>query len=142
MLNEDKIKQMTEIATFEKKEGKWIFPLQKYFKEDYVSRHVFSAFFGYSLCYVLCVMIWALYHIDSLLNASAIEDMVSLAWKVGILYFAGLVVYLGITAAVYKKRYEYGARGMKLYLSKLRRLDRRYDIQEKAKTLEKGGRRL
>ena len=45
MLNEEKIKLMTGIAMFEKKEGKKIFPLNRYFKSDYISSHLMAAFF-------------------------------------------------------------------------------------------------
>ena len=36
MLNEEKVRYMTELAIFEKNEGKKIFPINRYFKKDYV----------------------------------------------------------------------------------------------------------
>ena len=44
MLNEDKIKLMTGIALFEKREGKHIFPANRYFRSDYISGRI-PAFF-------------------------------------------------------------------------------------------------
>ena len=43
MLNEDKIKLMTSMAMFEKKNGKAMNAGKNYFKSDYVSRQISTA---------------------------------------------------------------------------------------------------
>ena len=48
MLNEDKIKLMTDISFYEKKVRKSVFPADKYFKKDYVSRNMIVSFFRYT----------------------------------------------------------------------------------------------
>ena len=73
MLNEEKIKLMTGIAMFEKKEGKKIFPLNRYFKSDYISSHLLGAFFGYTLCSGLIAVLWGLYHLEQLLNSLQVD---------------------------------------------------------------------
>lgn len=45
MLNEEKIRLMTEIAMFEKKKGKQVFPYHKYFKSDYIGSRIMRSFF-------------------------------------------------------------------------------------------------
>lgn len=44
MLNEDKIKLMTSMAMFEKKNGKAMNAGKNYFKSDYVSRQMIRGF--------------------------------------------------------------------------------------------------
>ena len=39
---------------------------------------------------------------------------------------------------LYKKRYEKAARVLRLYIAKLKRLERRYEFQDKTKELAKG----
>lgn len=56
-------------------------------------------------------------------------------------YAAGLVLYLVITWLVYRRRYEYSKRGMKVYVAKLKRLEKRYEFQNRAKELSKEGSR-
>ncbi len=51
MLSEEKIKIMTNLAMFEKHEGKRIFPINRYFKSDYVSSKLFRSFFSYTLVF-------------------------------------------------------------------------------------------
>ena len=114
MLNEDKLKLMTSIAMFEKREGKAIFPANRYFKNDYISSRMLRSFFSYSFCYLLCLLIWVLYSMERILNTINLEEAAGLARTALLLYGAGLAVYLLITFLVYRKRYEYARRGMKV----------------------------
>lgn len=139
MLNEDKIKLMTGIAMFEKREGKAIFPANRYFQSDYISSRVLRSFFSYTLCYILCVLIWVLYNVDMLLNASNLDEVIGAAKTASLFYVIGLIVYLIITVYVYRKRYEYARRGMKVYVAKLKRLEKRYEFQSRTKELTKEG---
>lgn len=141
MLNEDKIKLMTGIAMFEKREGKAIFPANRYFRSDYISSRMLRSFFSYTLCYILCVLVWVLYSIERLLNAVNLDELIVMAKTAALFYAAGLIVYLIITFLVYRKRYEYARRGMKVYVAKLKRLEKRYEFQSRSKELMKEGSR-
>ena len=44
-----------------------------------------------------------------------------------------------MTFLVYRKRYEYARRGMKVYVAKLKRLEKRYEFQSRTKELTKEG---
>ena len=141
MLNEDKIKLMTGIALFEKREGKRIFPVNRFFRSDYISRHMFRSFFSYTICYMLCAVTWVLYHMDRLLNTLDIREVMDMGRHAVSWYAAGLVLYLVITWLVYRRRYEYSKRGMKVYVAKLKRLEKRYEFQNRAKEFSKEGSR-
>lgn len=127
MLNEEKVSAMTELAIFEKNEGRKIFPINCYFKTDYVSGQMFRSFFGYTFCYLLVLLMWVLYKLEALLNDMTIEEMVACAVKWGKGYVAGLVLYLLITWIVYSKRYDFAARTQLVYVSKLKHLMKRYE---------------
>lgn len=100
MLNEEKIRLMTGIAMFEKKEGKRIFPQNRYFKRDYISWHLFGAFFGYTVCCILAAVLWALYHAESLLDEIGTDLIFSLVRRFGLFYVAGLILYLLLSAYI------------------------------------------
>ena len=101
MLNEEKIRLMTGIAMFEKKEGKRIFPQNRYFKRDYISWHLFGAFFGYTVCCILAAVLWALYHAESLLDEIGTDLIFSLVRRFGLFYVAGLILYLLLSAYIF-----------------------------------------
>ena len=77
MLNEEKIRLMTGIAMFEKKMMKESIPANRYFKSDYVGSHLIRSFIAYSLTVCLCLVLWVLYRFDDLLNAMAVDDLIS-----------------------------------------------------------------
>lgn len=139
MLNEDKIKLMNEIAMFEKRGRKDIFPVNRYFCGDYISGRMLRSFFSYTVCYILFALVWGLYNMERLLNALNLDEMIVLGKEAVCFYVIGLLVYLLITFLVYRKRYEYAKRGMKVYLAKLKRLEKRYEFQSRAKELTKDG---
>ena len=120
MLNEEKIRLMTGIAMFEKKEGKRIFPQNRYFKRDYISWHLFGAFFGYTVCCILAAVLWALYHAESLLDEIGTDLIFSLVRRFGLFYVAGLTLYVLLSAYIFRRRYEYAKGGMRVYVAKLR----------------------
>ena len=43
MLNEEKIQAMTDLAVFEKHQGRKIFPVNQFFKSDYVGGQLFRS---------------------------------------------------------------------------------------------------
>ncbi len=139
MLNEDKIKLMTSIAMFEKKEGKAIFPAQRYFASDYISSRMLRAFFSYTFCYGLCMLLWALYNMEKFLNTMNLDEVVESVRVTGILYVVGLVFYLIVAFVVYQRRYEYAKGDLKVYVAKLKRLEKRYEFQSRTKELTKEG---
>lgn len=48
MLNEEKIQAMTDLAVFDKHQGRKIFPVNQYFKSDYVGGSCSVLFSGYT----------------------------------------------------------------------------------------------
>ena len=139
MLNEEKVRYMTELAIFEKKEGKRIFPVNRYFKKDYVGGHMFRSFFGYTFCYILFLAMWILYELDEFMVGVALEEILDWGEKWGIAYVAGLAVYLLITWRVYSIRYEYAARAQGMYVSRLKHLLSRYGREKPEKSKETRG---
>ena len=141
MLNEDKIKLMTSIALFEKREGKHIFQANRYFRNDYISGKMLRSFFAYTICFILCTLIWVLCSMEQLLNVMELSEVIGVAKAGAALYLAGLILYLIITWIVSGKRYEYARRGMRVYIAKLKRLEKRYDFQSRTRELTKEGSR-
>lgn len=141
MLNEDKIKLMNEIAMFEKRGGKNIFPVNRYFRSDYISSRMLRSLFAYTVSYLLCAMVWVLYNMELFLNMVSLDILIGYGKKAALLYAAGLVLYQIVTLLVCRRRYEYAKRGMKVYVAKLKRLEKRYEFQSRAKELTKEGSR-
>lgn len=127
MLNEEKIRLMTGIAMYEKKAEKETFPVTRYFKDDYIGVHLIRSFLAYTVISVCMTGVWLLYQIEDILNTMDISILIAAAKEIGILYLIGLAFYLAVTYSVYEKRYEKADKSMKIYLAKLRRLEKKYN---------------
>ena len=138
MLNEEKIKLMTGIAMFEKKAEKEIFPVNRYFKSDYISSHMIRSFIAYNFTCVLCLCLWLLYSIEDILNTLDPEALIATAKHMGVYYAVGLVIYLFITYRIYARRYDFASKSMKIYHAKLRRLEKKYDTLARHRDNEEG----
>lgn len=138
MLNEEKISLMTGIAMFEKKAKKDVFPVNRYFKSDYVGSHLIRSFLAYTLTGVICLALWFLYKFEDILNLTDIAAILSMAKQAGIYFGAGLVVYLFLTWRIYSKRYDAAAKGLKMYQAKLKRLEKKYEAAQQPKDGEGG----
>lgn len=140
MLSEEKIKIMTNLAMFEKHEGKKIAPAYKYFKSDYVSGKLMRSFFGYTVSFILCLALWVLCFVEQWLTTMDFGTVLDYGMQIGVIYIAGLAIYLIISLVVYSKRYNNASRGIKVYLAKLKRLDKRYESGTRPGARSKGGR--
>ncbi len=138
MLNEEKVRYMAELAMFEKKEGKELFSINRYFKGDYISGQLFRSFFGYTFSYLMVLLLWVLYKLEELLQAMAFDEMTELAKMWGAYYLGGLAFYLLVTWIIYAKRYDHASRVQIMYGAKLKHLVKRYGKTEKVN--HKGGR--
>ncbi|MBE5971113.1 MAG: hypothetical protein E7246_01135 [Lachnoclostridium sp.] len=126
MLNEDKIRLMTGIAMYEKQAEKDVFPVTRYFKSDYIGSHMIRSFITYTLTCLMFVGIWILYQIEDIFNTMDFSILFDSAKQIGMIYLIGLVFYLLVTAIVYSRRYDMASKSLKVYLAKLRRLEKKY----------------
>ena len=90
MLNEEKIQAMTDLAVFEKHQGRKIFPVNQYFKSDYVGGQLFRSFFGYTFSFALILLMWILYKLDVLIKGADIDQLIGWIRNWGLAYVTGL----------------------------------------------------
>ncbi len=131
MVDQEKVRLMTSLAAFEKRNAGRAFKINSYYASDYIAGHMISSFVRYTLCFLVLFSLYVLLRVDTLfynINLNGIKEMLI---KLGWLYAAGLAVYLVITAAVCAGRYRRADRSIRLYSAKLKSLARRYtDIAE------------
>lgn len=141
VLNEDKIKLMANISMFEKHEGKHISLVNRYFKSDYISRNLLKAFFGYTFCWALGFLLVILYKAEDIFASMDFVALQDQATRYATIYGVGLACYLLIALIVSIRRYHYGLKEQKMYIARLRRLEKRYEFQNRTKELGREVRR-
>lgn len=126
MLNEQKIRIMTDLAMYEKKNESSIKIVNTSFKSDYISRNVIRGFIGYTLSFLILAALRGVFLIDTILSEIDMDVLHSLLVKAGIYYVIGFVIYFFLNVIVYGRRYDTAKSVSRVYLAKLKHLDKEY----------------
>ena len=127
MLDEKRIRQMTKLAFFEKKEEKNALRIGRYFRSDYIGKELLKNFFLASIGYILVL---------------AVVDTIDLQFAAGCLiasYLCFLAVYSIAVYVISTIRYQGAQKKLKWYGKELDDLQNMYEEQEKSG--KKSGRR-
>lgn len=100
MVNEEKVRMMTDIALTETKYGKDEVKEGGYFRSDYIRFHVTSAMWDITVSYFLILLLIGIYHADFLLT-----NVASLRYEIGgviiLLIYVLFMVITGIGSYFY-----------------------------------------
>lgn len=135
MLNEDKIRLMTGLSLYEKKEHNAIFEINSFFKRDYIVKRILESFVAYTFCYMLLLLIELLYSVDGIINTVDVMLVVGIFYGYIVRYFVGLIVFELVTCIASLNVYNRALRKKKIYQGKLKKLQKRYEFQAKSREL-------
>ena len=97
MLNEEKVKIMTELAMYEKGEGKKYLPVSRYYRSDYIGLALIKNFFLVTIGYALILAGLAAYFAEYLMSNIHKMNLVNLGIYVILGYVVLLVFYSCLT---------------------------------------------
>lgn len=130
MLNEERIKLMTKMATYEAKEGKMTFRVGKYFKSDYISYQLLKSAISITVAYLLMISLWVLAKMEYIMENIHKIDLVNLGRNLVILYILLLIAYLVIAFDVYYLKYDKAIRSLGKYRKQLKQLGVLYENEK------------
>ena len=148
MLNVEKIRLMTQLSIYDRKEGKAIRDVSRYFKGDYLSRRMFMALVHYTLCFILVSMLLMLINLEELLMHLNIPFLVAAVRVLAFIYVLGFVGMMAFSYVRYARAYDDLHRKSLYYMAKLDKLlqleeapDTKLDIESAGSEFykEKGG---
>lgn len=130
MLNEKKIRLMTELARYEEAQGKNDRRIYKYYRSDYVGLALFRNFFIASIGYVLVLIMLAAYFSEYLLENVHKMNLLLVVIFIVAGYIITIVVYSAVTYAVYSVRYKQAQYSIKAYDRALAELEKFYGSEK------------
>lgn len=131
MINEEKVKIMTEIAMYEQGKGRKYLPVSKYYRSDYIGLALIKNFFLVTMGYVMAIAAVAVYFGEYLMENLHKMDLVSLGIYIIIGYVAALVGYSILTYIQYSVKYFKAKKSVKEYYTQLTELSKIYTREEK-----------
>lgn len=134
MINEEKVKVMTRLAMYEKREAKRYLPVSKFFRGDYIGLALIKNFFLVTIGYGLLLLAAGAYFGEELLNNIHKMNLVSLGTYLVLGYLAMLVAFSVLTYVQYSIKYHRAKKSVKEYYGELTQLERIYVREEKKNT--------
>lgn len=130
MLNERKIRLMTKLAIYEKKDGKEDLKLAKYYKGDYARLQAWKTGIAVTIAYVLLLVVAAVYKLEYFLDNAFVIDFKELGMKVLGIYIIVLTVYVVIAMLGYSLKYAASRKKLAKYFRMLRKLNHFYLVED------------
>lgn len=131
MLDERRIRKMTELARIEKKDKGESFRIGSYFISDYIGTRLMKGFVSSTIIYCLLLVILAFCHLEWLLGSFASINFVLLGACLVIGYLLFLGVMLALTYIQAMLRYQKARKSMERYELILEQLQEDYRELEK-----------
>lgn len=127
MLNEERIKLMTKMASYEAGEGKKNKAIGNYFRGDYLSMQVLKSIIYVTISFFIIFGLFLFYDFEIILQDIYKMDLIDLARKILTWYGITVVSYGGLSYGIYSYRYKKAKKSLKTYYNNLRKLSAHYE---------------
>lgn len=131
MLNTERIRLMTRLAAYEQGEGKEYMPMSQYYRRDYIGIQMIKTFLYSTIAFCILAALSILYQLDDLETVLYQIDYYEYARGFVVKYILFVVFYQAIAWIVANLRYRKGHKKQKLYYSRLKKVEKLYEREEK-----------
>lgn len=131
MLNEERIKLMTKMASYEANEGKRNMAIGNYFRGDYISVQVIKSILHATIAFFIVFALFVFYDLEILMADVYKMDLLDLGKNIVIHYLIFVAIYAVISYVVYAYRYAKVRKSLKVYYNNLKKLAYLYDKESK-----------
>lgn len=127
MLNEERVKLMTRMASYEAGEGKKNMNIGKYFRGDYIGIQVLKSIICSTIAFGICFALYLFYDFEHFMQDIYQMDLIQFAKDVLFIYAAVVIGYALVTYIIYSVRYKKARKSLKKYYNNLRKLSGLYE---------------
>ena len=137
MVNEKKVRLMTQLALDEKRFYKDELDESGSFRSDYIRSNTLKVLLGYSISYLLIMGLVAMYYVDYLFTNVVQMDMQSLVWLAGCIYVGLLLIITLFCVLFYMTKYTNNRKRLRKYMMEIDKLQKFYrDSKDNKETKE------
>ncbi len=137
MVNEKKVRLMTQLALDEKRFYKDELDESGYFRSDYIRSNTLKVLLGYSISYLLIMGLVAMYYVDYLFTNVVQMDMQSMVSLAGCIYVGLLLIITLFCVLFYMTKYTNNRKRLRKYMMEIDKLQKFYrDSKDNKETKE------
>lgn len=127
MLNEERIILMTQMASYEKGEGRKNVKIGNYFRSDYIAIQLLQSVVTATVAYAVVFALYVLYDFEQFMMDLYKIDLFAFAQNVLTYYAVVVVGYAILTYVIYSWRYAKAKKSLKCYYHNLKKLNALYN---------------
>lgn len=131
MLNEERIKLMTKMASYEANEGKRNVAIGNYFRGDYIGLQVIKSVVSATIAFLIVFALFILYDFEFMMSDVYKMDLLQFGKTVLLAYLIFVGIYAVISYLVYAYRYTRARKSLKMYYNNLKKLAYLYDKENR-----------
>ena len=130
MLDNEKVKLMTELAFYEQNQGKEDFKINEYYRNDYTGFHTICSIIWVTIGYIGIVGLGMLAALEFLLVNLSKTLIITMVFGIAGGYFAVLIVYTLISQYIFRKKHKEAKQRMNLFNYSLTELLKMYEKEK------------
>ncbi len=130
MINEQRVILMTQLASYEKGEGKKNVKIGNYFRSDYLAIQILKAVISATLAFGIVFVLYILYDFETFMQDLYKIDLFAFAWNIVMYYVAFVIGYAILAYIVCTWRYAKAKKSLKIYYHNLKKLGNLYNEQK------------
>lgn len=131
MLNTERIRLMTRLAAYEQNEGKEDLKIGQYYRRDYVELEMIKTFISSTIAFAIIFLLRILYELEEWKASLYQMNYMEYAKEILVQYAVFVLIYQIIAVIVYILRYNKGNKRKKLYHTRLKKVQKIYEREEK-----------
>lgn len=126
MVNEEKIRVMTKLASYEKDSTYKEIKEGGYYQSDYIRSHLLMTVWSYSVAYFLLLLLIGLYHFDYLLSAFRLQEVGSIIVAVVAVYILLMLACIFFSVMIYSEKFRKIRKLRREYFTEIKKLEAIY----------------
>ena len=139
MIQQDKLKLMTQLAMYEKKKGKEDFSIYSYQRDDYVRFQGIKTLVAATAAFLILIGFVLIWNIDTVIGHFDTYDYKKVGFLLLAAYLVFLIFYLNISRNRSRERYQAARPRVRRYHRNIRKREELYENEDKVREeFEKG----
>lgn len=130
MLNEERVKLMIKLASYESVQGNEDFKISSYYRNDYTSLRTIITLIWSTIGYAIAVGIIGIVFMDKLLSNMTLSRCITIGVVVVVAYILLLLICGLVVSRIYHRNYNEAKQRVKKYYRDLVRLNRMYEKEK------------
>lgn len=131
MINEERVKEITQIALYDQETGYTQDQVKKHFKSDFVGKEIVKSVFSGTFTFIIVAVMYGMYKSPELVDQINHIDFMQLGNIILKYYGVFMLVYLFFTFLVYNLRFDRERKKLDAYREHLDTLNKMYEREEK-----------